>query len=71
MGRESWLANNRPHVAIQGARVKEDMTQRELAKRLGISPANLSAMEHGRRTIGKEMAKWIAEILNVDYRCFL
>lgn len=47
------------------------MTQRELAKRLGISPANLSAMEHGRRTIGKEMAKWIAEILNVDYRCFL
>jgi len=58
-------------VCLRGARVKENMTQRELAMRLGISPANLSSMEHGKRPIGKEMAKRIADILSVDYRCFL
>ncbi len=60
-----------PHTAIVGGRTKEGMTQRELARQLGISPGNLSAMEHGRRPIGKDMAKRLGAILNVDYRVFL
>jgi transcriptional regulator with XRE-family HTH domain len=43
----------------------------ELAKILNISQTNLSAMENGRRAIGKELARRIAEQFEVDYRSFL
>lgn len=36
-----------------------------------ITQTNLSAMENGRRPIGKELAKRIAEKFQVDYRIFL
>ena len=61
----------RPGVALQGARLKEEMTQVELAKMLGITQGDLSKMEHGKRTISKKMAKRLAQILNIDYRVFL
>jgi plasmid maintenance system antidote protein VapI len=38
---------------------------------LGISQAHISEMEHGRRPIGKEMARRLAKLLKVDYRVFL
>jgi len=62
---------SRPGVSLQGARVKEGLSQVDLAEKLGISQTNLSKMEHGKRPIGKAMAKRIADILNVDYRLFL
>ncbi|WP_425170737.1 helix-turn-helix domain-containing protein [Legionella sp.] len=43
----------------------------ELARILNISQTNLSAMENGRRPIGKELAKRIAEKFEIDYRNFL
>jgi ribosome-binding protein aMBF1 (putative translation factor) len=58
-------------ACLQGARLKEDMTQEELAEKLRISQTNLSKMEHGKRPIGKSMAKRIAKVLKVDYRIFL
>ena len=58
-------------ACLQGARLKEDLTQEELAEKLKISQTNLSKMEHGKRPIGKSMAKRIAKTLNVDYRIFL
>lgn len=60
-----------PGEALQGARAKEGMTQKALAARLGITQANLSLMEHGKRPIGKEMAKRLSAVLDVDYRLFL
>lgn len=60
-----------PGDNIVGGRCKEGLTQRELAKRLGVSPGNLSAMERGKRPIGKEMARRLGEALHVDYRLFL
>ncbi len=60
-----------PHTAIVGGRTKEGLTQQELAKRLGISRSNLSAMENGKRTIGTKMAKRLGEALQLDYRLFL
>lgn len=60
-----------PAEALRGARAKEGLTQKALAADLGIPQANLSLMEHGKRPIGKEMAKRLAAILNVDYRLFL
>lgn len=61
----------RPGASLQGARVKEGLSQVDLAGKLGISQTNLSKMELGKRPIGKAMAKRISSILNVDYRLFL
>ena len=58
-------------VYLRGIRVREDMTQEGLAKKTGITRSNISAMEHGKRTIGKETAKKLAAVLNCDYRRFL
>ena len=61
----------RAGATLQGARLKEGLTQEALAEKLSISQTNLSKMEHGKRPIGKNMAKRIAKVLNVDYRIFL
>jgi transcriptional regulator with XRE-family HTH domain len=60
--------DNRYH---QFGRGKEGLTQKQLADRIGIAQHHVSEMENGKRTIGKEMAKKLAEVLNVDYRVFL
>lgn len=61
----------RAGAALQGARLKEGLTQVELAQKLRINQADLSKMEHGKRSIGKRMARKLAHALNVDYRIFL
>jgi transcriptional regulator with XRE-family HTH domain len=58
-------------VALRGARKRESLTQKQLADLLGIKQAHISEMEHGKRPIGKEMAKRLATILRVNYRVFL
>ena len=56
---------------LRAARTKEDLSQMQLAARTGIPQRHLSAMEQGKRTIGKERAKKLAKALRVDYRIFL
>ena len=56
---------------IKGLRYRENMTQKQLAEQTGISVQNLSNMEHGRRPVGKEMAKRLARALNADWRTLL
>jgi ribosome-binding protein aMBF1 (putative translation factor) len=58
-------------LALRGARHKEEMAQEELARALGIRQHHISEMEHGKRPIGKAMAKKLAKIFKVDYRLFL
>jgi DNA-binding XRE family transcriptional regulator len=60
-----------PGLALKGVRAKEGFTQVQLAKKLKITQANLSAMENGRRPVGKVMAKRIAKLFGLDYRLFL
>ena len=60
-----------PALAVRGRRSKEDMTQQELADKLGISQHHISEMENGKRSIGKAMAKRLAAIFDVEYRVFL
>ena len=57
--------------SLRGARYREDVSQRQLSKLTGVSVQNISAMEHGRRPIGKEMAKRLAMVLNTDWRLLL
>lgn len=68
---EEVFPNSTPGTMLQGARYKEDMTQEQLAKATGIPRRHISEMENNKRTIGKERAKRMAEVLNVDYRVFL
>lgn len=56
---------------LRGVRFKNDLTQTQLAEILGVRPHHISEMEHGKRPIGKTMAKRLAEALKVDYRVFL
>jgi DNA-binding XRE family transcriptional regulator len=58
-------------VALRGARKREGLTQKELAALVGISQTHISEMEHGKRPIGKEMARRLAKVLKADYRVFL
>ena len=57
--------------SLRGLRYREDMTQRQLSKLIGVSVPNISAMENGRRPIGKDMAKRLAKVLNTDWRLLL
>ena len=58
-------------VALRGARKREGLTQKELASLLGVNQTHISEMEHGKRPIGKDMARRLAKVLKADYRVFL
>jgi plasmid maintenance system antidote protein VapI len=58
-------------AALRGLRAREGMTQIVFAKAIAVTQANLSAMENGRRAIGKEIAQRIAKKFGFDYRVFL
>lgn len=62
---------SKPSVSLRGARGKEGLTQCRLAEMTGIPQRHISEMENGRRPIGKETARKLAKVLNVDYRVFL
>ena len=62
----------RPAAMLRGARQKANMTQADLAAKLGdVRQHHLSEMENGKRPIGKDMAKRLAAVLKSDYRVFL
>lgn len=65
------MLTNSGGVCIRGGRTKENLTQMALSKLTGISQRHLSEMENGKRPIGKETARKLAQVLNVDYRLFL
>ncbi len=56
---------------LKGLRSRENLSQVEFAKKIGVSQANLSKMENGSRPIGKTIAKRIANAFSVNYRYFL
>jgi ribosome-binding protein aMBF1 (putative translation factor) len=62
---------DRPGKALVGARTKEGLTQVHLATMTGIPQRHISEMEHGKRPIGKGMAKRLAKVLKVHYQLLL
>jgi len=63
---------NESGTVLRGARLKEEMTQKELAEKTGIPQRHISEMETGKRSIGKKRAENLAVTLRVpDYRIFL
>ncbi len=57
-----------PGQRLRAYRVRQDLTQVQLAKRCGSTQGNLSAMESGRRSIGLQMARKLARALGCDFR---
>ena len=67
---EEVFPDAHPGKIVRGLRVKEDITQEELAKRLGIAQTRVSEIESGKRLISRNMAKRLAEAFNVSPRMF-
>ena len=58
-------------VSLRAYRTREDLTQKQLSGLTGIPQHHISEMENGKRSIGKERAKKLAEALHCDYRQLL
>lgn len=58
-------------LALRGLRARENLTQKQLAELINVSPHHISEMENNKRPIGKEIAKRLSKALSVDYRVFL
>jgi len=58
-------------VALRAYRNREGLTQKQLAELTGIPQHHISEMENGKRSIGKERAKRLADALHCDYRRLL
>ena len=61
----------RPGVMLRGLRVRENLSQIDFAKKIGVSQSDLSKMELGKRSIGKVVAKRIAKVFDAPYQSFL
>lgn len=62
---------SKPGMLLRGIRLREGYTQEEFAILIDVSQSNLSKMELGKRSIGKEMAKRIAKQFDVNYQSLL
>jgi DNA-binding XRE family transcriptional regulator len=60
-----------PGNILRGARHREGLTQAQLAAQIGVKASHISEMEKGKRPIGKDMAKRLAQALHTSYRVFL
>jgi len=65
---EYWreMNANRAGNLLAGARLKAEMTQSELASKVGIRQNMISEYENGKRPLTKAMAKRFSEVLGVD-----
>ena len=59
------MQSNRIGNLLAGARLKADLTQAQLAKKLNVRQNMISDYERGKRRLSPAMAKRIAKILNI------
>lgn len=64
-------ATKLPSINFRGIRAKTGLTQNDVAEKLGITQAEVSKIEGGKRAIGKALAKKIQKEFGIDYRRFL
>jgi ribosome-binding protein aMBF1 (putative translation factor) len=61
----------KPGALLRGIRVRENLTQIDLAKKLKVTQSDISQMENGIRSIGRKVAQRIEKLFGVNYRSFL
>ena len=60
-----------PAMLLSGYRGKLDMTQKELAVKLGVTQNRISDMESGKRAISKDMVVKLGKLFDTPYKSFL
>jgi len=60
-----------PGKILKGLRTREALSQAQLAETIGLKAHHVSEMEHGKRVIGKTMAKKLAAVLNTSHKMLL
>ncbi len=60
-----------PGVSLKGARLKEGITQKQLAEMTGIRQHHISKMENHRRAIGRKNAIKFAKALRTSHKIYL
>lgn len=65
------LKNQSAPSVLRGLRHRDQLTQVELAQMIEVTQGDISKMEKGERSIGKDIARRLAKAFNVDYRLFL
>lgn len=58
-------------LVLRGMRHREDLSQKKLAEKSGVTQNEISNIENGKRTVGKKIAEKLAKVLNFDYRLLL
>ena len=58
-------------ITIRGLRIRDGLTQKELAHKLNIHQTHISQIENGKRIVGKNLAQKLAKVFRTDYRLFL
>lgn len=61
----------KPGALLKGIRIRENLTQAAMAKKIKVTQSDISQMEHGVRKVGRVIAKRIEKLFKVDYRAFL
>jgi transcriptional regulator with XRE-family HTH domain len=61
----------KPGALFRGIRIREGITQVEMAKKMKLTQSDISQMENGTRRIGRSVAQRIEKLFAVDYRSFL
>jgi DNA-binding XRE family transcriptional regulator len=61
----------KPGALLKGLRVRENLTQAQMAKQIKVTQSDISQMENGSRSIGRMIARRIEKLFEVDYRAFL
>jgi len=70
-GVEEVFPEAHPGMVLAGFRLKEGLTQTELAARMNISQNRVSDMEKGKRPISKAMAAKLGELFSMPHQAFL
>lgn len=68
---ELYAKVGRAGAAVRGFRVRDGLSQTELAKKMACPQSWISGWESGKRSLGKKMAQKLAKVFNTDYRVFL
>lgn len=61
----------KPGALLRGIRLRENLTQLQMAKKLKVTQSDISQMENGVRNIGRSIAQRIEKLFGVGYRSFL
>lgn len=61
----------KPGALLRGLRIRENLTQVDLADQLAVTQSDISQMENGTRKIGRKIALRISKLFDLNYRSFL